>query len=215
MYYTHYYQPPSVIHSDMVYDPEYTTGFYQREPQTLWSVISSSECYIWTQTDKISDYVTSMLFFTVCRSYTSHCVSKSVMSFCLLNDYWLTDWLVLFLQQAHETVRLNWNKPMTQEDLSQELAVGARLCSLCQHVCQVLSIGMQCHQLVLVLDLLYQTLRQMVLVGDDGRLATTDSASQRHYWQWHCTASITRTMALPLGIQCSFSVRHFRVFTVT
>jgi len=29
-----------------------------------------------------SDYVTSMLFFTVCRSYISHCVSKCVMSFC-------------------------------------------------------------------------------------------------------------------------------------
>jgi len=25
--------------------------------------------------------------FTVCRSYISHCVSKCVMSFCLLNDY--------------------------------------------------------------------------------------------------------------------------------
>jgi len=25
--------------------------------------------------------------FTVCRSYVSHCVSKIVMSFCLLNDY--------------------------------------------------------------------------------------------------------------------------------
>jgi len=25
MYYTHYFHPPSVIHSDMVYDPEYTT----------------------------------------------------------------------------------------------------------------------------------------------------------------------------------------------
>ena len=43
--------PPSVIHSDMVYDPEYTTGLYQREPQTLWTVASSSECYIWTHTD--------------------------------------------------------------------------------------------------------------------------------------------------------------------
>ena len=31
--------------------------------------------------------ITSMLFFTVCRSYISHCVSKCVMSFCLLNDY--------------------------------------------------------------------------------------------------------------------------------
>jgi len=30
MYYTHYYHPPSVIHTDMVYDPEYTTGLYQR-----------------------------------------------------------------------------------------------------------------------------------------------------------------------------------------
>ena len=38
--------PPSVIHSDMVYDPEYTTGLYQREPQTPWTVTSSSECYI-------------------------------------------------------------------------------------------------------------------------------------------------------------------------
>jgi len=38
--------PPSVILSDMVYDPEYTTGLYQREPQTLWTVTSSSECYI-------------------------------------------------------------------------------------------------------------------------------------------------------------------------
>ena len=46
MYYTHYYHPPSVIHSDIVYDPEYTTGLYQREPQTLWTVTSSSECYI-------------------------------------------------------------------------------------------------------------------------------------------------------------------------
>jgi len=36
----------SVIHSDMVYDPEYTTGLYQREAQTLWIVTSSSECYI-------------------------------------------------------------------------------------------------------------------------------------------------------------------------
>ena len=46
MYYTHYYPPLSVIHSDMVYDPEYTTGLYQRKPQTLWTVTSSSECYI-------------------------------------------------------------------------------------------------------------------------------------------------------------------------
>jgi len=36
MYYIHYYHPPSVIHSDMVYDPEYMTGLYQREAQTLW-----------------------------------------------------------------------------------------------------------------------------------------------------------------------------------
>ena len=33
-------------------------------------------------------------FFTVYRSYISHCVSKYVMSFCLLNDYWLIDWLI-------------------------------------------------------------------------------------------------------------------------
>jgi len=30
-----------------------------------------------------------VIFFTVCRSYISHCVSKCIMSFCLLNDYWL------------------------------------------------------------------------------------------------------------------------------
>ena len=35
--------------------------------------------------------------FTVCRSYISYCVSKSVMSFCLLNDYWLSDWLIDWL----------------------------------------------------------------------------------------------------------------------
>jgi len=46
MYYIHYYHPPSVIHSDMVYDPEHTTGLYQREPLTLWTVTLSSECYI-------------------------------------------------------------------------------------------------------------------------------------------------------------------------
>jgi len=46
MYDTHYCHPPSVIHSDMVYDPEYTTGLCQREAQTLWIVTSSSECYI-------------------------------------------------------------------------------------------------------------------------------------------------------------------------
>jgi len=89
MYYIHYYHPPPVIHSDMVYDPEHTTGLYQREPQMLWIVTSSSECYIWTHTDEISDYVTSMLRFIVYRSYISHSVSKCVMSFCLLNDYWL------------------------------------------------------------------------------------------------------------------------------
>jgi len=38
--------PPSGMHSDMVYDTEYMTGLYQREPLTLWIVISSSECYI-------------------------------------------------------------------------------------------------------------------------------------------------------------------------
>jgi len=27
-------------------DPEYMTGLYQREAQTLWIVTSSSECYI-------------------------------------------------------------------------------------------------------------------------------------------------------------------------
>jgi len=43
--------PRHVIHSYMVYDPEYTTGLYQREPQTLWTVTSSSECYIWMHTD--------------------------------------------------------------------------------------------------------------------------------------------------------------------
>ena len=47
MYYIHYYHPPpSVIHSDMVYDPQYMTGLYQREAQTLWIVTSSSECNI-------------------------------------------------------------------------------------------------------------------------------------------------------------------------
>jgi len=46
MYYIHYYHPPSVIHSDMVYDPEHTTGLYQIEPLTWWTVILSSECYI-------------------------------------------------------------------------------------------------------------------------------------------------------------------------
>jgi len=51
LYYIHYYQPPSVIHSDMVYDPEHATGLYQRQPQTLWIVTSSSECYISTHTD--------------------------------------------------------------------------------------------------------------------------------------------------------------------
>jgi len=35
-----------VINSDMVYDPGYTTGLYQRKPQTLWTVTSSSACYI-------------------------------------------------------------------------------------------------------------------------------------------------------------------------
>jgi len=38
--------PPPVIHSDTVYDPEHTTGLYQRVPQTLWIVTSSSECFI-------------------------------------------------------------------------------------------------------------------------------------------------------------------------
>jgi len=42
--------PPSVIHSDVVYDLEYMTGLYQREAQTLWTVTSSSECYILTYT---------------------------------------------------------------------------------------------------------------------------------------------------------------------
>jgi len=46
MYYIHYYTTPSVIRSDMVYDPEYMTGLHQREAQTLWIVTSSSECYI-------------------------------------------------------------------------------------------------------------------------------------------------------------------------
>jgi len=45
MYYTYYSHPLSVIHSDMVYDPEYMTGLYQREAQTLW-IVTSSECYI-------------------------------------------------------------------------------------------------------------------------------------------------------------------------
>ena len=35
MYYIHYYHPPSVIQSDIVYDPEYMIGLYQREAQTL------------------------------------------------------------------------------------------------------------------------------------------------------------------------------------
>jgi len=35
MYYIHYYHHPSVIQSDMVYDPEYMIGLYQREAQTL------------------------------------------------------------------------------------------------------------------------------------------------------------------------------------
>jgi len=43
--------PPPVIHSDMVYDQEHMTGLYQKEPQILWIVTSSSECYIWTHTD--------------------------------------------------------------------------------------------------------------------------------------------------------------------
>ena len=56
MYYVHYYHPPSVIHSDMVYDPEYMTGLYQREAQILWIATSSSECYILTHTDSITDF---------------------------------------------------------------------------------------------------------------------------------------------------------------
>ena len=46
MHYIHHYHPPSVIHSDMVNDPEYMTGLYQKEAQTLWMVTSSLECYI-------------------------------------------------------------------------------------------------------------------------------------------------------------------------
>jgi len=46
MYYIHYYHPLLVLHSDIAYDPEYTTGLYQRELQALWIVISSSKCYI-------------------------------------------------------------------------------------------------------------------------------------------------------------------------
>jgi len=61
-YYIHYHHPASVIHSDMVYDPEHTTGLYQREPQILWIVISSSECYIWTHTDSISEYMLQVCY---------------------------------------------------------------------------------------------------------------------------------------------------------
>ena len=32
----------------------------------------------------------------------SHCVSKCVMSFCLLNDYWLIDWLMVI---QYDTIR--------------------------------------------------------------------------------------------------------------
>jgi len=42
-----------------------------------------------------------MLFFTVCRSYICHCVSKCIMSFCLLNEYWLTDWLTVAWTLLH------------------------------------------------------------------------------------------------------------------
>jgi len=53
-----------------------------------------------------------MLFLTVCRSYISHCVSKCVMSFCLLNDYWLIDWW-----KSMEKGEI-WPPPATQQPLT-------------------------------------------------------------------------------------------------
>ena len=62
MYYIHYYHPPSVIHKDMVYDPEYMTRLYQREAQILWIVTSSSECYICRIT--FIDYISMIISYT-------------------------------------------------------------------------------------------------------------------------------------------------------
>jgi len=93
MYYIHCYHPPSVIHSDMVYDPEYMTGLYQRKAQTLWIVTSSSECYIWMHTDKITDffYVTSMLCFTLLYD-VALCVKMRYVILCIKRL--LIDWLI-------------------------------------------------------------------------------------------------------------------------
>jgi len=44
---------------------------------------------------------------------------------------------------------------------------------------------MQRQQLILALDFLNQTLRQMVFTGDDGSLPTTDAASQTHDYNWY------------------------------
>jgi len=47
-----------------------------------------------------------MLRFVVCRSYISNCVSKCVMSFCLINNYWLIDWLIDW-QRQEKVVMIN------------------------------------------------------------------------------------------------------------
>jgi len=51
-----------------------------------------------------------VIFFTVCRSYISHCVSKCVMSFCLLNDYWLIDWLTDWIVKGRSLEETNFGR---------------------------------------------------------------------------------------------------------
>ena len=96
MYYTHYYNP----HQSM------NTQRYGLRPRlhdrTLPERTSNLvDCNFIIRILYLNAYWLNIrlrhnvLFFTVCRSYISHCVSKCVMSSCLLNDfYWLIDWLI-------------------------------------------------------------------------------------------------------------------------
>ena len=77
-------------------------------------------------------------------------------------------------QCNHSISNENEVETETETDLNQEFMVCSQFWRPCQYVNQVLSVDMQCHQLALVLHSPNQTLCQMVFIGDNSSLPTTN-----------------------------------------
>jgi len=63
-----------------------------------------------------------------CRSYFSHCVSKCVMSFCLLNDYWL-----IVLDATKRTTKKQLKKEIQRGKRGQRASVSASVLRISTH----------------------------------------------------------------------------------